>query len=217
MKRTKILGFSVLGRLNEAKFPVGFLLMLNHWFTLWTRFLRFPGRNKPVLGLRARNTPSTPFFSPKPVEELQVNRIDVLLSSRKCFSSCTTTTQTPGYSKSHPGHAAIPMSLWKDKQRRKALLWSCDPGLSMIRRKWSTCVVNPSQSSSLTAPGEEKWGAWKARGKGRSPARPSLPGAESLAPLPPAHGKGLAANAGATFESKTCGGWGNKPQHTTNL
>lgn len=28
-KRIKILGFSVLGRVNEAKFPVGFLLMLN--------------------------------------------------------------------------------------------------------------------------------------------------------------------------------------------
>lgn len=156
-RRTKILGFSVLGRLNEAKSPVGFLLRLNQWFTLHREFLCFLGRNKPVLGVGGRTSPSTPFFSPKPVQELEVNRM-ILLSSRKCFSPWYYHQTNLGYSKSHPEHAAIPTSLWKDKQHRKALLWSCEPGLFIARRKWSTCVVNPSQSSSLTAPGEKKQG-----------------------------------------------------------
>lgn len=74
----------------------------------------------------------------------------------------------PDKSRILQSHPAIPTPLWKDKQHRKALLWSCQPGLFMAQRKWSTCVINPSQSSLLTPPEEEELREWKAGARGRS-------------------------------------------------
>lgn len=77
-----------------------------------------------------------------------------------------------------PWARRFPTPLWKDKQPRKALLGSCQPGLLMAQRKCSTGSISPSQSSLLTAPGEEEHKEWRAG------AQAGLPGAQSLTPLP---------------------------------
>lgn len=84
MKRTKILGFSVLGRLNEACRLPTYAEPPIH--TVHPVSLLSWGKKKLVLGITGITSPSIPFFSLKPVQELKVNRTDVLLSSRKCFS-----------------------------------------------------------------------------------------------------------------------------------